>query len=368
MSHNVFSNTSQVAGKAGSNKSIARFPDVCMSPPSPPAGPIPIPYPDTSMSSDLKKGSKTVKLGGKPACLAQQSHYKPSALGNEAATKSFGASVVTHVITGKTVFQSWSMDVKFEGKNVCRHIDLTTSNHNCPPPATPPLPTAEAMNVPASIAAVVDEGKCPCCGEDLHPWQKDASGNAFEPIPEEDFWNAKVAKLHEKAAGMTGKKQAQMTKFANKMDGMKNDLLAAKAEERAKKARGEPACLNVHKEDGSGCGTFLNVPADATSTYPSSDQSGSTDGQPVMTVKTTAQVQKRFFDSTAALQNWADVQPDAGNKTKVQTATGKGKVMNHITPGLAGGCNNPANVVPGVFMDQEPCNSIESWQSKLEKM
>ena len=95
MSHNVFANTWQIAAKAGMNKSIARFPDVCLSPPGPPAGPIPIPYPDTSFSTDLKEGSQTVKIAGQPVALAQQSYYKPSVLGNEAATRSFGTSVVT---------------------------------------------------------------------------------------------------------------------------------------------------------------------------------------------------------------------------------------------------------------------------------
>jgi hypothetical protein len=36
------------------------------------------------------------------------------------------------VITGKTYFISWSMDVKIEGQNVDRHTDMTTSNHASP--------------------------------------------------------------------------------------------------------------------------------------------------------------------------------------------------------------------------------------------
>lgn len=163
MSHNVFANTWQVAAKSGNNKSIARFPDVCLSPPGPPAGPLPIPYPDTSFSTDLKEGSETVKIGGKPAALAQQSYYKPSTLGNEAATRSFGASVVTHQITGKTYFQAWSMDVKVEGKNVCRHIDITTSNHASYPGATPPAPTAEQQTALDRLNDA--DPKCPCCGK-----------------------------------------------------------------------------------------------------------------------------------------------------------------------------------------------------------
>jgi uncharacterized Zn-binding protein involved in type VI secretion len=148
VSHNVFANTLEIAGKGDVNKSIARFPDVCLSPPSPPAGPIPVPYPNTSFSTDLKEGSVTVLLGGQPAALAQQSYYKPSALGNEAATRSFGASVVTHQITGKTYFQAWSMNVKIEGKAVCRHLDITTSNHGSAPPGTPPSPSVSSMIPP----------------------------------------------------------------------------------------------------------------------------------------------------------------------------------------------------------------------------
>ena len=46
--------------------------------------------------------------------LKDKSFYKTSPLGNEAATKSLGAGVVSHVITGKTYFVAWSMDVKFD--------------------------------------------------------------------------------------------------------------------------------------------------------------------------------------------------------------------------------------------------------------
>lgn len=136
MSVDVYANNSEVACKAGSAKVIASFPDVCMTPPPPPAGPLPVPYPNTSFSKDMKNGSSTVKINGKPVMLKDQSFYKTSPLGDEAATKGQGAGVVTHTITGKTYFISWSMDVKFEGKNVDRHIDMTTSNHASPMPNT----------------------------------------------------------------------------------------------------------------------------------------------------------------------------------------------------------------------------------------
>jgi uncharacterized Zn-binding protein involved in type VI secretion len=146
-------------------KVIAAFPDVCMSPPSPPAGPIPIPYPNTSFSSDLKEGSQTVTLGGRPAALSQQSYYQPSALGNEAATKAWGMAVVTHTITGKTYFQAWSSDVLIEGKNACRHTDITTCNHASAPGSTPPNPNLEAM----ALGKIEDDSKqCACCKGPRH--------------------------------------------------------------------------------------------------------------------------------------------------------------------------------------------------------
>jgi len=132
MANEVYADMMEIACKAGMGKVIAAFPDVCLSPPSPPAGPIPVPYPDTSFSKDMQNGSQTVKISGKEVMLKDQSFYKSAPLGDEAATQGLGAGVITHVITGKTYFTAWSMDVKFEGANVDRHVDLTTSNHASP--------------------------------------------------------------------------------------------------------------------------------------------------------------------------------------------------------------------------------------------
>ena len=132
MGCDVYANGDEIACKAGSGKVIAGFPDVCLTPPPPPAGPIPVPYPNTAFAKDTKEGSKTVKIEGEEVMLKDQSFYKTSPLGDESATKSQGAGVVTHVITGKTYFMAWSFDVKFEGENVDRHTDMTTSNHASP--------------------------------------------------------------------------------------------------------------------------------------------------------------------------------------------------------------------------------------------
>lgn len=164
MGCNVFADGHEIACKAGGGKVIAAFPDVCLSPPSPPAGPIPVPYPNTSFSKDMKNGSKSVKIKNKPVMLKNKSFYKSSPLGDEPATKSLGAGVITHTITGKTYFNAWSMDVKFEGQNVDRNLDITTSNH------ASPIPNAGVPwnNISAAAMAKATSGVCPCCDGPVH--------------------------------------------------------------------------------------------------------------------------------------------------------------------------------------------------------
>lgn len=131
MGKNVFANGNEISAKKDDNKSIAAMADVCLSPPSPPAGPVPLPYPNTAQASDTTDGSKTVKIGGGEVGLKNASCYKKSS-GDEAATRTLGMGVVTHTIQGKMRHAAWSMDVMIEGKNAIRHMDLTTHNHmNC---------------------------------------------------------------------------------------------------------------------------------------------------------------------------------------------------------------------------------------------
>jgi hypothetical protein len=76
----------------------------------------------------LANASKTVFISGKPVALKNKSYFKTST-GNEAATRAFPMGVISHTIKGKAYFTSWSMDVKVEGFNVCRHMDMMTHNH-----------------------------------------------------------------------------------------------------------------------------------------------------------------------------------------------------------------------------------------------
>jgi hypothetical protein len=144
MANEVYANGREIACKAAAGKTIAAFPDTCLSPPSPPAGPVPIPYPNTAYARDTTNGSTTVMISGQEVMLKDKSTFKTST-GNEAATKSLGMGVVTHTIQGEASFVAWSMDVMIEGANVDRHLDMTVNNEQCSPADTPPWPYTDKM-------------------------------------------------------------------------------------------------------------------------------------------------------------------------------------------------------------------------------
>src|SRR5882672_4754150 len=145
MSKNVFANGNEISAKKDGNKTICATPDVCLSPPSPPAGPVPIPYPNTADASKTSGGSKSVKIGGQEVGLKNKSAYK-SSNGDEAATKSLGMGIVSHNIQGPMKHAAWSMDVKIEGQNVIRHQDMTTHNHSNP--AQPDIGLNQGVEAP----------------------------------------------------------------------------------------------------------------------------------------------------------------------------------------------------------------------------
>ena len=128
MSKNVFANGREVSAGKDANVSLGAMPDVCLSPPTPPAGPIPIPYPNFSKASDISDGTRTVQIGGEQVSIKNSSNYKKSN-GDEAATKTLGMGVMSHQITNTTYFAAWSFDVKFEGENAVRQMDMTTHNN-----------------------------------------------------------------------------------------------------------------------------------------------------------------------------------------------------------------------------------------------
>lgn len=152
----VFANGLEISGKAVSAKTIAAFPDVCMTPPENPVTPtgIPVPYPSFGMASDTEKGTGTVKIGGKTVNIKNKSDESKTS-GTEAGCAA-KKGVVTSKNTGKKYFNSWSSNVKFDGEAVIRFTDLATHNHASPIANTPP--TIEVVG--ANVAPNPDTSDC----------------------------------------------------------------------------------------------------------------------------------------------------------------------------------------------------------------
>ena len=165
MSNQVYANNMEVSCKQAAGKSICAFPDVCFTPPLTPATPpgVPIPYPNTGMASDTSDGSSSVKISGQEVMLKNKSCFKKS-MGDEAGAAP-KKGVVTSKNMGKVYFTAWSMDVKVEGENVVRMMDLTTHNHASLPGNSPPWPYLDEVAVPGigqTCAEEVGNEKAAC--------------------------------------------------------------------------------------------------------------------------------------------------------------------------------------------------------------
>ena len=124
MSCTVFANQNGLFHKGSGGKGAA-FPDVCLSPPPAPTGPIPVPYPNKAAAADLSDGSTTVLIQGEPTALKDQS-YTSKTSGDSGGTQ--GGGLITHKTEGKAYFKFWSLDVLVEGLNVDTHSDPMGQN------------------------------------------------------------------------------------------------------------------------------------------------------------------------------------------------------------------------------------------------
>ena len=126
MADKVFVNGKAAVHKGSAGMTMALSPQ--LNPPSPPAGPVPLPLPNVARAKDLDKGAKTVLISGNPQ--GHKDSVIKRSMGDEPALPppTF-AGVVTHVKNGATQFQSHSPNVFVEGKPAVTHADLTTHDH-----------------------------------------------------------------------------------------------------------------------------------------------------------------------------------------------------------------------------------------------
>lgn len=100
-------------------------PDVCKTPAPPPAGTVPVPYPNTAPSSLGMPQATKVLIGGMPglnrnAKCAPSSGDEPGALGG----------VASGIIKGPASFVASSLKVMVQGAPAVRLSDATTHNNN----------------------------------------------------------------------------------------------------------------------------------------------------------------------------------------------------------------------------------------------
>jgi hypothetical protein len=121
----VLVNGRSVVHKGSNGVATASAPDVCKTPA--PGGPVPLPYPNVALSSDLAGGTSSVRVEGnsvavKDCCFATSTGDEPGTAGG----------VASGVNKGKAKFSGYSFDVKMEGRNACRLADPMTMNGNGP--------------------------------------------------------------------------------------------------------------------------------------------------------------------------------------------------------------------------------------------
>lgn len=360
MGKEVFANGMEIAHKAGDGNVTAAFPDVCLSPPPPPTGPVPVPYPNTSFARDLKNGSTSVKIGGKPLALAGKSFYKSTPLGNEAATRNFGGSVLTHTIIGKTYFQAHSMDVAVEGKTVCRHLDLTTSNHASYPGSTPPFPNAEMQ---AIAEQAIKDKKCACCGgsahaegEDMHrdEWYEDNTRTHYDEqiVNRRKGLEALRKKLAQARAGgdgaaIQGVQQALAAKAAEITEQLRRrDAALRKLKDLSKRAVAPKSCSCPPVAPSPPCDVFYKQPHTKKRREAQHKQ-----------------IDKRWSNFKAAQL----AKPPAERIVPLKAMAPDDKV-NHLTPKKAGGCPVGAG---NLTLDKalcSACSEIEAGFSDLQTL
>lgn len=97
------------------------FPDVCKTPS--PAGPVPIPYPNTGMVMQATKTANKVKIMNKPT-VTKKSEI-PKSMGDEPGTV---GGVISNVNMNKITYKKCSSKVKAQGQPVAHLTSMTAHN------------------------------------------------------------------------------------------------------------------------------------------------------------------------------------------------------------------------------------------------
>ncbi len=115
------------------------FPDVCLVPG--PAGPVPVPFPNTAECRDAEGTVESVLVEGKEVVV--ESSTIPMSSGDEAGT---AGGVVSGVFRGPASFKSASAKIFAKGRKVVIHTALVAQN-------------GQNANMPAGMHVTASQGK-----------------------------------------------------------------------------------------------------------------------------------------------------------------------------------------------------------------
>jgi hypothetical protein len=208
MTVTVNANGLSIAHLASNGISTATVPDVCKTPS--PGGPVPIPYPNISMSSTLSKGTTTVTADGGNMIAINGSQYSTSS-GDEPGTI---GGVTSSTFKMESTWITYSFNVKMDGSPVCRLTDKKFQNHkntvdcagNIQAPVVggsggaPPAPAASPA-APASSPAAPAAPPKPLSVEPFDPVNGEAFNALSSPAEQRAFLTeyAKQVSAQEKA-------------------------------------------------------------------------------------------------------------------------------------------------------------------------
>ncbi|MFO7563127.1 MAG: hypothetical protein R6X02_10830, partial [Enhygromyxa sp.] len=89
---------------------------------------------------------------------------------------------------GKTYFAMWSLDVRAEDANLCRHTDIATSNHGSNA-NTPPQSALDQADTSKPAEAGDEDPACECCGQrPMHDGQLGPDGKPGPVVSEEEWY------------------------------------------------------------------------------------------------------------------------------------------------------------------------------------
>src|SRR5262245_4380020 len=123
MGTSVVANGRSIIHKGHGQTHASAAPDVCKTPT--PGGPIPIPYPNLAMDSNLVDGAESVQIEGNPVTNVKSKISTSS--GDEPGTV---GGIMSNVNKGTCTWKMGSLDVKAEGESVVRFLDTSFHNGN----------------------------------------------------------------------------------------------------------------------------------------------------------------------------------------------------------------------------------------------